>query len=471
MGPVDLGPENRPPIAQDDPRSIGPKDFLELEPLENDSDPDGDPLEIIAVGTSANGQVMQNANSVAYVPDSGFFGEERIEYTISDGRGGEASATIIVKVDEDPILISPPTVSMNVNSEVTFTASNGRPPYTFSLVAGEGAIDLASGAFFSAAAPGRAQILVTDADNRTAMAEADFGTGEFWYLGGAEENDIFNQVRRSTDGVVWRNGGTLIPERYLHGAVVYRDQIWIAGGRAFSGLPENLQTLDSVWNSNNGITWLPVASLPYEVRGAELVVFNQRLFLIGGRDGNDAYRADVLTSIDGQNWSQVGVLPAARAYGSAEIFNGEIWYAGGRINSSLVNTVWSSADGVTWSSRPSLPSSRYQGAMRSSASRLWYVGGATLSNQGQGNVEGRENVWSTDGSSSWASEADLPRPLMGASLLARGGELWVFGGIEDIGQSSARAEVLRFQPGAGWSYVSDFGQRGRYWGQTVFFTP
>jgi len=64
------------------------------------SDPDGDPLTVSAVSpTSTNGApVALNAGLITYAPVTNFIGTDRFSYTVSDGRGGSASAYVQVLV-------------------------------------------------------------------------------------------------------------------------------------------------------------------------------------------------------------------------------------------------------------------------------------------------------------------------------------------------------------------------------------
>jgi len=68
--------------------------------LNNDSDPDDDPLTVLSVVEPPNGVVeISPEGIVKYTPDEGFSGEEVFDYTISDGNGEEATATITVTVN------------------------------------------------------------------------------------------------------------------------------------------------------------------------------------------------------------------------------------------------------------------------------------------------------------------------------------------------------------------------------------
>jgi len=95
---VEVTRPNRPPEANDVTASTLRTQPVEIDVLANDSDPDGDPLEIIAFTQPANGVVTQVGNQLLYQPDQLFFGEDSFSYRISDGRGGEASAMVLVDV-------------------------------------------------------------------------------------------------------------------------------------------------------------------------------------------------------------------------------------------------------------------------------------------------------------------------------------------------------------------------------------
>mgnify|MGYP003635237657 FL=1 len=66
----------------------------------NDSDPDGDPLTVTSVTTPTGGTaaVAGGGNYVIYTAPFGN-GQFTFNYTISDGRGGTASASVIVYVE------------------------------------------------------------------------------------------------------------------------------------------------------------------------------------------------------------------------------------------------------------------------------------------------------------------------------------------------------------------------------------
>jgi hypothetical protein len=67
--------------------------------LANDSDADGDSLEIVSVSQGADGEVVLNATgTVTYTPSEGFDGTDSFTYTIDDDHGGQATGTVTVTV-------------------------------------------------------------------------------------------------------------------------------------------------------------------------------------------------------------------------------------------------------------------------------------------------------------------------------------------------------------------------------------
>src|SRR5207253_10379688 len=63
--------------------------------LGNDTDVDGDTLSVAAVTQGAHGAVVINPDkTVKYTPAANYNGSDAFTYTISDGNGGTATATV-----------------------------------------------------------------------------------------------------------------------------------------------------------------------------------------------------------------------------------------------------------------------------------------------------------------------------------------------------------------------------------------
>ena len=97
---VTVTPVNDVPVAVDDTASTNQDTAVVIDVLANDSDPDGDPLTVIAA-TSPNGTVdINDDGTITFTPAPGFNGPAEITYTVSDGNGGEAPGTVDVMVSD-----------------------------------------------------------------------------------------------------------------------------------------------------------------------------------------------------------------------------------------------------------------------------------------------------------------------------------------------------------------------------------
>jgi hypothetical protein len=90
---------NQPPTANPGTATTEQGQAVTVNVTINDSDPDGDPLTVTAVTQPANGSAaIVSASSVRYTPAAGFHGTDGFNYTISDGHGGTATASVTVTV-------------------------------------------------------------------------------------------------------------------------------------------------------------------------------------------------------------------------------------------------------------------------------------------------------------------------------------------------------------------------------------
>ena len=89
---------NRPPVAVADTAMTAPGIAIDIDVLANDSDPDGDPLTIIAFGQPSNGAVgvVVADNTIRYTPRGGFTGTDRFAYVIADDEGAQSNEVEVV---------------------------------------------------------------------------------------------------------------------------------------------------------------------------------------------------------------------------------------------------------------------------------------------------------------------------------------------------------------------------------------
>ena len=88
-----------PPVATDDLATVRRSNrSVTIPVLQNDLDADGDRLTILGAGTPSYGSVSISGGTLVYTSSSRYVGPVTFAYTISDGRGGTATATVHVTV-------------------------------------------------------------------------------------------------------------------------------------------------------------------------------------------------------------------------------------------------------------------------------------------------------------------------------------------------------------------------------------
>ncbi|WP_306224535.1 Ig-like domain-containing protein [Bosea beijingensis] len=107
---VTVTEDNDPPVAGNDVATVAEDSAVVIDVLANDGDPDGGVVSVIGA-SAGNGTVAINPDgTLTYTPNPDFNGTDTIVYTISDGQGGTASATVTVTVTP----VNDPPVGSNV---------------------------------------------------------------------------------------------------------------------------------------------------------------------------------------------------------------------------------------------------------------------------------------------------------------------------------------------------------------------
>lgn len=96
---ISVRPVNDPPVARGSTAVVDEDAQVRINALANDSDVDGDPLTVTGFTQPRNGKVDCTAQGVCtYAPKADFHGQDSFSYTVSDGNGGTATATVNVTV-------------------------------------------------------------------------------------------------------------------------------------------------------------------------------------------------------------------------------------------------------------------------------------------------------------------------------------------------------------------------------------
>jgi leucine-zipper-like transcriptional regulator 1 len=171
---------------------------------------------------------------------------------------------------------------------------------------------------------------------------------KLWIIGGAWGDDhMYGDVWYSDDGIIWTRATPRAEfgPRTQHSSVVFHNRLWIIGGYR---TVTSSQPLQDAWYSNDGVSWTQstqrVAFMPLERQN--LLVFDNKIWNIG-----NGYTSEIWNSANGRDWNLVispGMVPARNSE-SAVIYNNKLWIIGG-YNSTLGNLadVWYSSDGLDW---------------------------------------------------------------------------------------------------------------------------
>jgi 3-phytase len=270
---INLTPVNDPPIAQNDQLSVSQGSVGTINPLNNDSDPDGDNLKIAGKTDGKYGKVDINGNNLTYtLLDANYLGNDVFSYTVSDG---SLSA------------------SANVRVTVTAKAASGTvaPTQLISIAPGDKLIPQEAGALtgivdklayrFSDYNPSLVKNSLQNALNQTSAAfnnlfglyEVDDETGAVNGIKPGESGYAKAALSKVVDNFIVRVGG--LSSGAASDVVVTRGKIYspfaIANGGNFSGNIQQAINAFLAANPNNSpanaqnYTTLPVAYFSFGV--------------------------------------------------------------------------------------------------------------------------------------------------------------------------------------------------------------
>ncbi len=269
--------------------------------------------------------------------------------------------------------------------------------------------------------------------------------GKIWTVGGYDNISLQykNTVFSSTDGMNWAarqtspNPDEVLPPRSGHELVVFKDKMYVIGGRNDSGY------LNDVWSSTDGQIWTEEKTdltgfTRFSGRSRhKVVVFNEDiLVLIGGAQGTTGL-SDMWSSSDGKNWIKgdpSGDVALPTIYGHQAIaFNGKIWIFGGSIGLfTNVQNIWTlGTGGVLEKITP--PETFF--SIRSGHqvvvydNKIWLIGGTGLdldSNFG----ERLNDIWYSSNGTDWTlvREQATFLPRTGHQTEVFQDAMWILGG-------------------------------------------
>ena len=259
-------------------------------------------------------------------------------------------------------------------------------------------------------------------------------------IGGGSASSSVNSYNKdvwySSDGVTWTQAtaSANFGERSGHTSVVFDNKIWVIGGYDVFGNHTN-----SVWHSSDGVTWTQATpSANFGARSYhESVVYDGKIWVIGGLESNPStYKNDAWYSSDGVTWKQATSSAnfSARYSHQCVVFNNKIWVIGGQGSGpDNNNDVWYSSDGVTWTQATA---SANFGSRRDHSS--------VVHNSNMWVIMGWPDLTSNDSyyNDAWTSSDGVSWTQCTSSLLSQGGraiihcsvvfndKIWIIGGAD-----------------------------------------
>lgn len=230
--------------------------------------------------------------------------------------------------------------------------------------------------------------------------------------------------------------------RTLFGSVVFNNKIFVVGGKTQSS-----NTTSQIFSSVDGFSWVLEVSTPHLKQlnraGHVIAPFLGQLWAIGGFTGNGLNQTDVCNSPDGIFWTSVGSGPYGPRNGHALVpFNNELWLIGG--NSTGYQTIYHSTDGTNWTAGTVPPFDNRVGlAAAVFNNKIWVAGG-------QDGSALMGDVWNSNDGSTWTpvlSNAPFG-PRRDHQLIVFNGEMWLIGGT---GNSGILNDVWDTTDGTKWT--------------------
>ncbi len=209
---------------------------------------------------------------------------------------------------------------------------------------------------------------------------------KMWILGGTVVGRFFSDVWNTDDGLNWNEVTDSAPfgMRYNHSSSVFDDKMWVIGGHVISQDMESEETVNNVWYSTDGENWTQATeNADFQPRlGHQSVVFDDKLWVIGGlqrTDDDDTYFKDVWYSENGVDWTlatdDIGIGDILDF--ESIVYDDKIWIIGGiRPEGNVSNDIWYSSDGINWEKAPPF-FGRVDHAVTVFQDKIWGVGGGS----------------------------------------------------------------------------------------------
>ena len=179
----------------------------------------------------------------------------------------------------------------------------------------------------------------------------------------------------------------------------------------------------------NPLVWTTKTPLPQISAGSACAVYNDTVYVVGGRGQSSQYTTNYVYDPLTDNWSTKTSMNVARAHICAGIIDDKMYVIGGWVGSTASDVVEEydfSTD--TWTSKAPMPTPRYAYALAVANGLIYVIGGMNMSGGIFSTVE--EYNPATD---TWTTRASMLTARMGPACAVVRDTIYVFGGSTSIG--------------------------------------
>ena len=136
---------------------------------------------------------------------------------------------------------------------------------------------------------------------------------KIWLIGGYSQRQVSDRIYSSVDGRAWKreyadSNAQALPAYYKANVVEFNNELWLIGG-----VNAQNQSDARIWKSADGVDWqlLKNEAQTGILKSTTLVNGNGQLWLVGVNDDKETV---LWSSLDGMNWLKVGNLPEHQKY-------------------------------------------------------------------------------------------------------------------------------------------------------------
>ncbi len=272
--------------------------------------------------------------------------------------------------------------------------------------------------------------------------------GQVWSVGGVNDYGAADShfLWNSDNGINWATVPTSATTpasfrsfRVGHTLTVFQDQLWLIGGR-----DETDTEYANLWYSSDGSAWSEITAPFGPIPDHSTLVYNDRMYVISGNATTG--HTEVWSTADGFDWIREteNAFPG-RAGQKGVVFNDVMYIVGGEdIAGAKLSEIWASTNGRDWNRTDPSFGGRNAHSATVYNGKVWVIGG-----QDSSSLFNNE-IWYSLDMNTWERYSGT-RPgsdgISSHTILNYNDALWLFGGLQDdgTGSSEARGEITTIE--------------------------